>query len=512
MGGTTCRLWLVLPPLVLGLLAHAPVQAGDWTFTRRLTVSQDYTDNVRLAPAGQEEEELVTQLNPGVSVRGEGRRLDLNFDYRAQSLFYWKDSDRNTTRHQLGADATAELVERALFLDARATVSQQNVFAGGPLALDNVSDTGNRSDVVTYSISPYLRQRFGGYADLEARYTHSEVKVGGTAASDSALDEVDVSLSSGRRSPLLTWAFNYNKQEESRKGARDFESESADGIVGYRVTRSFDVFVQGGYEENDFAGAENFNDGTFWSAGAGWRPSRFFGIRGAWGPDDQSISVALNPSTRTSLNVTYRKRDVGRNPGTIWAGTFELRNRRSTLRARYFEDTTTTQQVLLEQQVFQLVDPFGNPIVDPTGQPVLFSLQVPTLTDDVLERKRLEGFGSIRVGKKSNLDLTVFDESRTFLVAGDREDAFGVRTGWTWRLSRQTTSRANLGWRRTEGRLGGAGTAPDSDLWNFSVGVGHQFLANVNGSVDYRFAKQDSDSAANSYEENRVTARLSMTF
>ncbi len=225
---------------VLGLhLVAAPLAwGGEWRITPRLEVRQTVTDNVTLAPQGQEESDAVTEINPIISMRGTGRRLNLNLNYRLQSLFYAQDSDRNDVRHQLGATANVELVKERFFIEAAASVRQANIFNTGRVARDNVTVTGNRSDVASASIEPIWRERWGGYADTELRYRTQAFRADTDNIADSNFDEVNLTAQNGRRSTQLTWNIDAQYRNEERLDRDDdFEDYRAEGQARWPANR-----------------------------------------------------------------------------------------------------------------------------------------------------------------------------------------------------------------------------------------------------------------------------------
>ncbi|ADE16291.1 PEP-CTERM system associated protein [Nitrosococcus halophilus Nc 4] len=116
---------------VIFLLFDPPVDAAEWNFIPIFGVGEVYTDNVTLAPSGEEQDEFITQIIPGFSLQGIGSHLKLRANYRMQNLLYAEQSSRNTTFHQLQAAATAELIERHFFFDIRSTVFQALVSPSG---------------------------------------------------------------------------------------------------------------------------------------------------------------------------------------------------------------------------------------------------------------------------------------------------------------------------------------------------------------------------------------------
>ena len=71
---------------------------------------------------------------------------------------------------------------------------------------------GNRANVRTFSISPYLRHRFQDFASAELRYTRSLVTSDANALSNSQGDSFSATLNSGTAFQTLSWGVNYSNQ------------------------------------------------------------------------------------------------------------------------------------------------------------------------------------------------------------------------------------------------------------------------------------------------------------
>ena len=100
------KVMLVLPGVVLlAALFSAPDSNGEMrkTVTPRVSVQEQYDDNVDLDPKGREESDWITSALPGIALTMEGPRTNLNFDYEASFSFYKEDSDRDTTGHRVHA-------------------------------------------------------------------------------------------------------------------------------------------------------------------------------------------------------------------------------------------------------------------------------------------------------------------------------------------------------------------------------------------------------------------------
>jgi hypothetical protein len=372
-----------------------------WRVTPRIELKETYTDNVTLAPAGEEEWDLVTQINPGVSINGTGRRVRLNLNYRLQTLFYAQDSDRDNVFHQLGANAGVELVKERFFVNVRANVSQTNLFNTGRVARDNISGAGDRTDTASVEVEPIWRERWGGYADTELIYRGRNLRVDTDRISDGPSHQVDFRARNGRRLTQLTWNVDAEYRREERDDPEDdFERSRVEGETRFRVTRELYILGVAGREESDFRSTRSLTDGNFWSLGAGWSPSRRFTIEGGKGQNNEFVNVSITPSRRSTLEVRYRDRSVGSNPGRVYAGRLSYRTRKARLSGSYNEEATTTQEVLEGVRAFPSQNPFGETVLDPVGAILCRPDRVstPTLTDEVFVRKRFALFGGVMSG------------------------------------------------------------------------------------------------------------------
>ncbi|MFZ0258337.1 MAG: TIGR03016 family PEP-CTERM system-associated outer membrane protein, partial [Gammaproteobacteria bacterium] len=142
-----------------------PVYASDWIVTPGLAIGGTYSDNIELAPAGEEQSSFVAETTPQLSIRRTGRRLNLGFDYNLQAL-YRAQGDQTDVFNQFAGDARAELLREWFFLDFVTTYTQQNILAT-ELGGDNIANRGGRTNVFTYAVSPFLAHRFGTLAAAE---------------------------------------------------------------------------------------------------------------------------------------------------------------------------------------------------------------------------------------------------------------------------------------------------------------------------------------------------------
>lgn len=468
--------------LLIGI--SLPAAADDWDVTPHLTAAETYTDNVGLArDEAAEEEEWITQLNPGLTLSRSGGRAELDLEYRMQNLYYARESERNNTFHQFAAHGNAELMKESVFLEADAGYSQQIISPEERVALRNIDVTQNRTDVGTARVSPYAVKRFGNSATSTLRYTYDQVYFERGPVSDTQSHSYLAQLESGRRFNRLGWALSYQRREEDRRARGDtVQTESVTARTSWQATAKLHLFLSGGYERDEFrqrAGAEE-PEGTFWNAGFSWAPT-----------------------PRTSVTASRGERFFGE----TWNLTASLRTRSTRWSARYNEDVRTVQQLLLDREVFQLTDPFGQPVIGPEGQPVFVEVVIPRLSDEVFVERR----GSLSVAKdtgKSTFTLRLTESEREFQEGTEADQTSAVLASWRWRFATRTYSLLSGRWRRHEVEA----TQTESDLQDTSVAIVRRIRRNLTGSVELTHTKQETENGTGGYDQNTVTARVNMRF
>ncbi|MFQ5785353.1 MAG: hypothetical protein ACE5H8_11105, partial [Alphaproteobacteria bacterium] len=158
--------------VVAFVIAAAPAAAGNWTIVRSFSVNETFTDNVDLDPDADDKSAIVTEVTPGLSVRGAGRRLNLSFDASPTFRHQTSGDDKGVNVDvNYNGSGTLEVAPERLFVDASASISRQIL---DTREADSVS---NQQTVQTYRLSPSVRQHFGGFADAELRYALDQVFV-----------------------------------------------------------------------------------------------------------------------------------------------------------------------------------------------------------------------------------------------------------------------------------------------------------------------------------------------
>lgn len=500
------------------LLLSPCSDAAEWRIVPRMNVIETYSDNVRLGTTSNASGsgDFISQVNPGITMTGLGPRFNLNLNYAMNNLFYAQNSNLTRTRHQLSALGTAELIEDLFFVDGRATMAQQNLSLTGPQSLDNVNVTGNRADVRSYSISPYLRHRFQDFASAEVRYNLSQVTSSANALSNSQGTGYLFALNSGSAFRTLGWGFNYSNQTvHFDRSNRNAEFERYMATLRYRVTGQFGLIATGGYEKNSFLSIRGSPSSPTWTVGFMWTPTE-----------------------RTSIAISGGQRFFG----DTYSALAKHRTRLTAWEASYDEGLTTFNQQAQSGSMLTMGGSLSqllaaqNPGLSPDiiqqntgailglGASGAFANPNNFLSNRLFLQKRFQASVAMN-GTRNTLAFRLFNMTRRAFSPESVDIGLGSaadlsllnhtrQTGgnalWSYRISRLTTANLNFGFTR----FSFLGTARQDDMMLFSTGLMRQLpeiMPNLVGTLQLRHNRRNSNQGTN-YHENAAIASLSMSF
>ena len=509
------RIPLALLAAGVALLAR-PAWALDWRFEPSLGGTATYTDNANQSNASPEDA-LIFTVRPGFSLRSEGsRRIQAGLNYGLSGVARYGEDQSTDLKHNLGALGKAELIEDFLFVDGTARVSQELISLTGSPADANTNDS-NRATVGTYSISPNIRKRLGTFANAQARYTSGGAIFENDAASNSNINALTAGLTNGSRFNNLSWGINYSLRKANNSTTADTTFERVSASAGYALTRKFRVFGTLGQDWNDYLSTSG-TDGSSWSAGVGWSPTR-----------------------RTSVEASLGERYFG----NTYSFSASHRTRISRWTAGYSENVSDISQQLLEasSRVFWVCDGTLRETPDitqpqtacPTGWDgpitagqlatdyislgltisdlVEANLQSIGLANGVYVIKNFTAGVSWDIGRLG-FGLSARDTRRIYQELGDAQDHVQGLTGSVnYRLSPRTSAHSRLSLTRTsvDAQLSG-GAVRENDLLSLSLGLNHRFAEKLNGALTLRHTQRDSNDANSDYDENSLTASVNKRF
>lgn len=260
--------------LGLGMACVAfPVFAGDWKIVPSIAVNETATDNVALSST-HKQNDLISDINPGIHIEGSGGRSKLRFDYQLHNLIYAQDSSRNQTQNSLNALGTLEALENWLFIEASGIISQQSIsaFGGTTSTTVNANVNGNTTETSTYRLSPYIRGVLGGVAEYQLRYNLSTTSTKAGQSFDSDTRELLATLKGATGLANLGWSLDASRMAIDYSNIRSNEVDRLRGVLTYQVDPQFRVSLIGGREANNFVSLDKESH-TIKGAGFEWSPT-----------------------------------------------------------------------------------------------------------------------------------------------------------------------------------------------------------------------------------------------
>lgn len=507
---------LPLPAAVALLLS--PACRAELKVEPSAQFQQTYTDNVSLAPSGQARSLWISELTPGVTVRDDSPRLQLLAAYEARLYAYSRDdpaANQNLSQNFNGK-LHAEAIAGLLYLDAAGAYRQQAVSAFGPPVAGNGADDGylteNRTNVKSYSVSPYVTHSFGPLVSGDLRYTHDVVSADSAGFNHSKADGVQASLGGGIGA-RVGWGLHYNRQRlDDGTGPTTISGNT--GMNGsYLIAAPLRLTASIGRDQYKYQSqVGDAPTGKSWSFGFAW-----------------------TPSSRTSVSASIGKRYFGdshhvdavhRTRATAWS-------------VRYSTDVTTSRdQFLLPASVstFALLDRMlAGAIADPVqrrqavdafiranGLPRTLTDSVNYLSNRYILQKRLQ-LSMAWTLAHSVLVLSLTDERRNALSSvqsdstllgssfgslNDNSHQQGASATFNYRLSPRSSLNLSASVNKADSLVQEASSINRA----FRLALTRQFGRRLTGDLELRRQTGSVAGAGRGYRENAVVFHLTQRF
>jgi uncharacterized protein (PEP-CTERM system associated) len=394
----------VLLLVVLTGFASSKAAADEWKISPSVSLFQSFTSNAGLDPPGHEKADFFTTLVPAVDVHRASPRLTFDLNYSLEAIGYAREQELSEFRNDLQFASKATIVPELFFIDGLAAIEQQPIDSGDTGSSSSLAGTTNLATVYTYSLSPYIDNHFGTFADSEIRYTFNQVY--SSDLSDTTAHRVEATLISGRQFPRLLWTLSTNGQEidSSRNISTRFAAASAE----YRLSRYIGLLASVGYERIDDPTLDDKPDGPIGSAG-----------------------FRLTPGPRTSVTLTYNHRF---NSDFFSGNASYLLAPEASITASYTEQLETSQTLFADNLNFLTRDEFGNFVDSRTAQ--LFTLGDGNFgLEDNAFRLRMFNFGFHAVRGRNVFDAIAYHERRDVDATGEHDKAIGGALSWSHTLT-----------------------------------------------------------------------------
>jgi uncharacterized protein (PEP-CTERM system associated) len=301
--------------VLFALLASQASLAGDWTIEPRIRARETYNDNI-FGSGTNQKSDFITDISPGLRLRGDAERLKVNADYTLQTLTYLDNSSQNTILNNLNSTAKLEALKDFFFIDADAYISQQSVSPFGPSPSESTSVNANRFESRSLGLSPYVRGKLFSDLTYDARY-----RIRWNTSNSGAIADSETTQWTGRiASPvrLFGWSAEYNQNTTDFQGqAAALDNKIYRGRLFFQPISSLRLQAIGGYEENNYVLTNTSNN--IYGAGFSWKPNGRNSVEAEWEQRFFGPSYLLNAEHKTPLStwsVNY-SRNISTSPQEV---------------------------------------------------------------------------------------------------------------------------------------------------------------------------------------------------
>ena len=146
------------------------------TFSPRITLSEEYTDNVFRVPDNSDlnatpEEDFIFRISPGATLDVIGRKADLSIAYDPYYSDYKNNTYLSRWSHVANLDANWQMAK-----DTRAFLTDDFIYTEDPTQEDAVTGRSGRNPYFRNTSIIGLTSEFGARSFATLQYTHREFR------------------------------------------------------------------------------------------------------------------------------------------------------------------------------------------------------------------------------------------------------------------------------------------------------------------------------------------------
>jgi uncharacterized protein (PEP-CTERM system associated) len=490
-------------------------QGRAWVVKPRIALTETYTDNANInRSANDKQNELITQLAPGIRIQARTAKLTGFLDYSLRGQFYARDSDKNRSQNSLNAFGTFEAVDDWLFLDFSGVIAQQTISAFGTQSTSNTAINNNSTETATYRLSPYIRGKLAGTTEYLLRYNLSTTRSDAGIVSDVELSQWIGQLRGSTPFRNLRWIIDGNQQTTDFSRGRKTDAEIIRAVLTYSISPQFTLRVSGGQESNNYASLDQETNSTH-GYGFDWNPTertkfsafkekRFFGNAHNISFSHRFPMSNIRLSDRRDVSVLPNQfANVGR--GSVYDLYYEQCYQQLT--ASFPSDP---------EQLAVAADACANTLLDQTGIPANAQVTSGFTTSQATIRRNQQLSYAVFGARNTITFLANRSESQGVLASQSDIDAISQNTtikqqGFGINLSHRLsqTSNLNLLGSRQESTGTGANTLKTTTTL-YQVNLSTKLGTKTTGTLSAR--RSEFDSSTNPYTENALIGTVSFIY
>ena len=483
-------------------VSSSPRLEGSVYISPKFSLTETWTNNLSL-DNNVSKSGWITEISPGISARSGSGKIKGYLNYSLNVFNHNKNNANNSFQNSLDSSTNIELVDGHGFLNLTGVIAQKTVSAFSIQNSNFNNLNANKTEVSTYSLTPYYRGKVSRFLGYEAKYSLTTTRAKNEDNFSSNTNIASIAINGDDFFGKLSWILSANHQIVSRDNSEDTKVDSLKISINYPIINNLIFSVSGGREIQNYTSVAQKSS---WTSGMG-------------------INWAISETTKLSLGIEN-------NPlGKMHSLNFEHRTPRTSWR---FSDTKSTSfstavnSSSLNGNFDLLFNQFSSIESDPIKRAQLVnnylqaygidrnSTAVNGYLTSGTSLQRAQSLSFALLGIRDSITLTavrsngksvfnsstlVDDFSNSDLIKQD-----GVTASYTHRLTSDTVVSNQISVQKTYGQLNSQYSKTKSANVSLSTRVGSQayLILSARQSV--------SSSASFPYKETAVTGSLTVQF
>jgi len=479
---------LSLAVALIGLSVASGANAAQYNARAAISPSVSWTDNICATESNKKYGYVATATPSGsLTARGKRASLTLSGHIQVNSLTNSQLNDRGCGgeelrenrkqyRPKVRASGTVDVIRQKLTVNYGARWDQNQInsrLSGGDDPFDR-NGTGN--NWVRYNISPTFRHRFPNLGSVNLRYSYDELINDKNKANDSIRQQVSAGFNA-KGTQRFSWGLSARHSQVEYQNPnitviprRDSELQNARFNGSFQIGRFLGINGSIGKEWNNLLNPRFDDDGVSWQLGLRWTPTR-----------------------RTSMSIGSGDRFFGKTPRIQ----LTHKAKRGTLNLNYNKKITYDRDILTSDD--GLLPDFGqndslrsrSPIID---ERVTFSYSHQAGSSNLT----FAGYYSEQTRTLDNQMGTFKNFGVTYQPQLSARFGVSFLVNWT-----ESTPRQRSGIIELEGNT--------SEVWTYSASLSRPINNRLSTTLTYQFTDRTTEQAVGDYQENRITATLSIS-
>ena len=252
---------------VLFLLFTSPSFGFQATFTPRISVNEEYTDNLFLSDKNTEHD-YITTVSPGFTAEILGKNNGASISYSPSHSFYDRYSEKDSWRHNARFSGWAELSKNTRLDISNSFLRTEDPLTDADIVDSQVEDETvqidntirkSRNTYYTNSAAVNLTHKFGETDSFKLGYVHSILENDDETIEDNVMHNPSMGLTYWFIPGQLGLETNASYRSGELEISDDFDNWKGSAKLIKSFTRHFKGFVQYAHVYMDYQGdGENY--------------------------------------------------------------------------------------------------------------------------------------------------------------------------------------------------------------------------------------------------------------